>query len=175
MKSAWSAALALCVLCGPAAAQEQEDVVTLVKKTASGAVYEEKMGIDGSLVSESFQLTRLTCTKGSAEIALLMPIDRTVSDQETDSTLKQKNGVWHLSLQVGKTRVEKMARFVKINDPVAQPDEGVEVTLTYGDAVWKALLAPQGDQLMALAGYSVYVSVGNGAKLKSFKRFCGLK
>lgn len=175
MKAPACAVLALCLISGAAAAQEQEDFASSVKQTASGAVYEEKMGIDGSTVAESFQLTRLTCTKGSTETALLMPIDRTVSDQDVENTLKQKGGVWHITLQAGKARVDKTVRFVKIKDSAAQPDEGVEVTLTYGDPVWKALLAPQGDQLMALAGYSVYVSVENGSKLKSFKRFCGLK
>ena len=169
-------ALFVSLLCPPLAAQKIEDSATSVAKTATGAVFEEKIGIDGTLISESYSLTRLTCNTESKRINLMLPINRADSAGQEGSTLLQVDGVWHLSLKAGKKIFDKTVDFVAIPDKISWRDEGAAVTIEHGDRIWKALVSPGGDKLLALTNnFGEYESVSDGPHLRQFEKICGLK
>jgi hypothetical protein len=169
-------ALSLSLQCLPLGAQEQEDYVTSVTPTSTGAVLDDKIGVDGTLVSESYMLTRLTCRKGEKHIDLMLPITRADSVGQEGSTLRQVGSAWHMTLKAGKTKIDKAVTFVPIADKISFLGEGTSVPITHGDAVWKALIAPGGDKLLALSGgYGEYASVSDDTHLRQFEKICGLK
>ena len=57
-----------------AVAQEQEDFATDFARIKGGAVYDEKMGVDGSLISEQYLLTHITCSDGSKKLRVMLPL-----------------------------------------------------------------------------------------------------
>lgn len=168
--------LAFLLLASPVAAQEQEELVRTVAKTADGAVFEEKMGVDGTLVSESYILTRLTCRKGDKSVRLLMPFTRDDSLGKEGSTLRQVDGHLRVSLKAGAAQEELPVTPVAITDKVSLFGEGLEVPVEHGSALWKGLIATGDDQLMALTGgIGAYVSVTKGKELRRFEKLCGLR
>ena len=168
--------LSVSPFCQPLAAQETEDLVTSVAKTADGAVYEERMGVDGTLVTESYLTTRLTCWTGKSAIEVMLPIARDDSLPQDGSTLREDKGVWHFTLRAGKTKIDKTAHFAAIKDKISLLAEGTVISIDHGDPVWKALIDPRGDQLLALTGgYGEFQSVSDDANLKAFEKICGLK
>ena len=167
--------IGLTLLAAPSLAQEQEDVVVTVTPTAAGAVYAYKMGVDGLLVSESYMLTRLTCTKGSSTVDFMLPVTREDSMGQDGSTLRKTGKDWHLTLKVVKSRVDKIVRFEPIADEVSLLREGTIFSMVHGDKVWKAMIDPRGDQLLALTGgFGEYESLPDDADLERFESLCGL-
>lgn len=168
-------ALALMVVAfTPAAAQEQEDFTAEFAKVAGGAVYDEKIGIDGSLVSEAYQLTHLTCSAGSRKIRLLMPVGRDAAEAE-GTTLRQVKGQWQIDIRAFAKTYRKDVTFKPVRDPISQYDEQAEITLQAGDPLWKALLAERGDSFTALVGnLGTYVSILGGKEFQKFRKACGI-
>ena len=168
--------LGLMLVSTSAAAQEVEDFAITVKKTSSGAVLDYRIGVDGSLVSEDYFLTRLTCRKGDKSLDVMLPISREDAVGQDGSTLRQEGNTWHLTIKAGKRQFDKVVTFVPLTDKASQLKEGVVIRLTHGDVEWKALIDPRGDQLVALTGgFGEYEGVPDDAHLRQFERHCGLK
>ena len=168
--------VAFLLLASPLAAQEQEDLVRTVTKTGDGAVFEEKMGVDGTLVSESYILTRLTCRKADKTVRLLMPFTRDDTLGQDGSTLRDSDGQLRITLKAGAAQEELPVTPVVITDKISLYGEGLEVPIIHGSALWKGLIATGDDQLMALTGGAgAFVGVTKGKELRRFEKLCGLK
>ena len=147
-----------------------------ITRTADGAVFEEKMGVDGTLVSESYILTRLTCRKGDRTVRLLMPFTREDTQGKDGSTLREVDGQLRITLKAGASQEDVPVTPVEITDTISLFGEGLEVPVVHGSALWKALLATGDNQLMALTGgIGAYVGVTKGKELRHFEKLCGLK
>jgi len=168
--------LGLVLLSAPVLAQEQEDFSIAVTETASGATFDYRIGVDRTLVSEDYLLTRLTCRKGVKDIDLLLPITRADAVGQDGSTLRKEGNVWHLTLKAGKIRIDKTVTFEPVADRVSHLREGTVVAIVHGDKFWKALIDPRGDQLVALTGgFGEYEGIPDDANLNRFEAMCGLK
>lgn len=170
-----AAIFVLVLLCQPVLAQEQEDISIEVMETADGAVLEEKIGVDGLLVSESYMLTRLTCRRGDKDVDLLMPFTPEDGEGTDGNTLVEKDGDWTVTLVADRRKHETKVTFIAIDDKVSLLSEGAQVSITHGSVLWQALVAPGSDRLTALVGAGQYVSVTDGPKLRQFERHCGLR
>lgn len=166
-------AAAVCFIT-PALAQEQEDFSAAFSLVDGGAVYDEKIGIDGSLVSEAYQLTHLTCSTGSRKVRVLMPVPKDAAD-EAETTLRQVKGQWQIDIKANGKVYRKDVTFKPVRDPISQFSEQAEITVEFGDPLWRALTDAKGDAFLAEAGgFGAYVSVGGTPEFKKFLAACKL-
>ncbi|MFT3989147.1 hypothetical protein [Aestuariivirga sp.] len=174
MRAAW-VLCALTMLALPAIAQEQEDHAAKFAAVQGGAVYDEMDGVDGSLVSENFILTHLTCSKGSSKIRLLMPVGKDGAGQD-DSTLVEKAGQWRITIKAYGKRYPKDVTFKPVKDGRSLYNEQAEITVTVGDPLWRALLDRKDYTFWAMngsAGTNVYIA--GGAEFEKFRKACGIR
>jgi hypothetical protein len=165
---------AVACVASPALAQEKEDFSAAVALIKGGAVYDEKIGIDGSLVSEAYQLTHLTCSTGSRKVRVLMPVPKDAAD-EAETTLRQVKGQWQIGIQAYGKVYRKDVTFKPVRDPISQYSEQAEITVEFGDPLWRALTDAKGDAFLAEAGgFGAYVSVGGTPEFKRFLAACKL-
>jgi hypothetical protein len=139
-------------------------------------VFEQKIGVKGSLVSENYLLTRLTCSVGRNSIELMLPIDWGYAMSHADTTYRITENGLKLTFQVGNEKLDKIVSPSPIMDRSSALDKGTVLSVHHGDRIWKALIALDRDKLIALTGgYGEFESVFDNANLREFEKICGLK
>ncbi len=161
-------------------AQEAEDSSESFAKIKGGAVYDWKFGVDGSLISEQFMLTHITCTNGSDRLRVMLPLgpeDNEISftmDGEESSLKKSADG-WTVDFLVDGKRLQKAVTLKPVNDPKSQNAEQYEITLRYGDPLWKAMAAREpGHAMMMFGTGGTPVELPGGDTFNAFLKSCGI-
>ena len=179
MKSAF-ALFAVLSLAPPVLAQEQEDFSETVSPIKGGAIFEQKMGVDGSLIMEQHFLTHIVCSKGSKTLHVMLPL--APSDDGTTymmdgppSSLKQVGNRWEMTFMAFDKPVLKTMLLKPTNDKASQNAEQFMFDLAFGEPLWKAMTEKDFRQAIALIGTGgTPVSLPTGKKFTAFLKLCGL-
>lgn len=172
-----AAAILVAILATPCLAQEQEDYSEQVTPIKGGAIYDEKMGVDGALISEEYMLTHVVCSKGSRKIRMMLPLgledDGTAftMDGEPSSLVKTDAG-YRLAFKAGSKQIVKDVELKPTNDKRSQNAAQFVVTLDKGDALWTAMADGTAKAMIGTGGTSV--SLPSGKKFNAFLALCGL-
>ncbi len=164
----------------PVLAQEQEDFSTAFSRVKSGAVYSEKMGVDGSLISERYMLTLVTCSDGSKMLRVMLPNGpedegTTFSIDGTPSTLKQTKDGWNAEVAVNGKRMRKELVLKPVKDPKSLYEQQFEIKLLVGDMLWNAMRGKTPEKALLLIGTGgTPISLPNDAKFAAFLKSCGI-
>lgn len=172
--------LASVCLAASAHAQELEDSSESFARVKGGAVYDWKIGVDGSLISEQFMLTHVTCTNGSDTLRVMLPLGPDdnetfyTMDGEPSSLQKSGNG-WTADFVAGGKRIRKEVTLKPVNDEKSQNAEQYEITLRYGDPLWKAMASSEPGQAMMMIGTGgTPVGMPSGDTFNAFLKSCGI-
>jgi hypothetical protein len=168
------------ILSLPAVAQETEDVSVAFARIKGGAVYDEKTGIDGTLVTEEFVLTHATCSDGSNKLRIMLPLG--LEDNDTfftldgvPSTLKSSFKGFTVQFKLGKRKITKGIALRPVNDAKSHYKMQFVVTLTVGDALWSAMRDEgAGKALMLIGTGGMPVSLPSDATFDRFLKSCGI-
>ena len=168
------------VLTIPAFAQEKEDTAESFARVKGAAVYDFKMGVDGTLVSEEYLLTHVTCTDGSKNLRVLLPIgpddNGTVFKMDgPKSTLKRKGGNYAVDFTAYGKTLHKDVALKPVKDPKSHYHQQFEITLNVGDALWKAMRENEFGKAFALIGTGgTPVDLPDTPKFTEFLKSCGI-
>ena len=180
MKFAISIFTASFVLTIPAFAQEKEDTAESFARVKGAAVYDFKMGVDGTLVSEEYLLTHVTCTDGSKSVRVLLPIgpedDGTVVNMDgPKSTLTKKGRSYGADFTAYGKALHKDMALKPVKDPKSHYHQQFEITLTVGDALWKAMRENDYGKAFALIGTGgTPIDLPDTPKFTEFLKSCGI-
>lgn len=170
----------LAAMAGSALAQEQEDTAATFARIRGGAVYDVRMGVDGTAIAEEFTLTHVVCTDGSKSLRVMLPVspgdDGTVfSGSGPKSTLKKLGGTYQVVFVAGGQRIRKTLELKPVNDPKSQNQSQFVVRLDYGGPLWNALTSDKpGAAIMLIGQGGMPVQVPTGPKLDAALRSCGI-
>ena len=180
MKSAVLLFIASLTLATPVIAQEQEDTAESFARVKGASVYDFKLGVDGTLISEEYMLTHVTCTDGSKVLRVLLPIglddaDTTVNGEGPKSTLKKKGAGYTADFTAYGKTLHKDVALKPVKDPKSHYQQQFEVTLTVGDILWKAMHDAQAGRAFALIGIGgMAVELPDTPKFTEFLKSCGI-
>lgn len=180
MKSVGFACVALLVFSASACAQEEEDTASSFTRVKGGAVYDYKMGVDGTLVSEEYMLTHITCSDGSNKLRVLLPLGpddngTTFSMGGDASTLKKHGQGWVADFKVNGKRLSKDVTLKPVNDPKSHYKQQYEIALEVGDVLWKAMRVQQaGEAFMMIGTGGAAVWLPDEPKLTEALKSCGI-
>ncbi|PZF77876.1 hypothetical protein DK847_05465 [Aestuariivirga litoralis] len=169
------------LLAGTAAqSQEQGDEVSTFSRIKGGAVYDYKYGVDGSAVSEEYELIHVVCSDGSKSLRVMLPVspeaDGDVSDSNGPASTLVKTGAgYQVTFRANGRNIRKSLEVKPVNDPKSNLAEQFVVRLDYGDRLWKALTSEKDGaavMLIGQGGRTVNVPVDN--KLTAALSSCGL-
>ncbi len=180
MKTYASFLAALVAFASPAFAQEKEDMAESYSRVKGAAVYDFKMGVDGTLVSEEYMLTHVTCTDGSKTLRVLLPIDP--EDDGTvlkldgpKSTLAKKGGSYALDFTAYDKTLHKYVTLKPVKDPKSHYHQQIEITLTVGDPLWKAMRENEYGKALAMLGTGgAPIDLPDTPKFTEFLKSCGI-
>ncbi len=170
-------AIVFASLTSPCFAQEQEDYAERVTPITGGAIYDEKMGVDGTLVSEEYMLAHMVCSKGSRKLRYMMPFgledDGTAFtlDGAPSSLVKTKAG-YTMTFMAGKTSIKKEVVLKPTNDKRAHNAAQFVVSFEKGDALWTAMA--NGTAMAMIGTGGTAVSLPSGKTFNRFLALCGL-
>ena len=179
MKRAF-AFVALIALASPAIAQEQEDFSETVTPIKGGAIFDQKMDVDGSLISEQHFLTHIVCSKNSKTLRVMLPLapdddGTTYTMDGAPSSLKQDVDNWQLTFLAYGKPVTKHMVLKPTNDKSSQNKQQFMFDVTYRDALWNAMMDKEPGKAVALIGTGgTPVSLPYGNKFDEFLALCGL-
>ena len=116
-----------------------------------------------------------------AALALVMlplgPEDNEISftmDGEESSLKKSADG-WTVDFLVDGKRLQKAVTLKPVNDPKSQNAEQYEITLRYGDPLWKAMGAREpGHAMMMIGTGGTPVELPGGDTFNAFLKSCGI-
>jgi hypothetical protein len=176
--------ISLFALCGalisPCVAQEQSDYSERFTRISGGAVYDEKMGVDGAAVSETYVLTHVTCSKGSHVLRVLLPVglddDGTVFNMDGPASTLQttQKGYTAEFASYGKRMTKDMV-LKPINDQKSLNKQQFEISLEVGDALWTAMRDTRGNKAMMFVGTGgLPVNLPRSKTFSAFLAACGL-
>ncbi len=163
-----------------AVAQEQEDTAESFSRVKGAAVYDFKMGVDGTLVSEEYMLTHVTCTDGSKSLRVMLPLgpedDGTgFSMDGPKSTLKKKGAGYSADFTAYGKTIHKDVALKPVKDPKSHAQAQFEITLDVGDALWKAMRDPEpGKAMMMIGTGGTPVDLPDTPKFTAFLKSCGI-
>lgn len=175
-----AAAAALLVTSSAALAQEQEDVAASVARIKGGAVYDYKMGVDGSSLAERFTLTHVVCTDGSKSLRVMLPVspedDGTVFDSSgPKSTLKKVGGTYQVTFLAAGKKIRKTMELKPVNDAKSQNPRQFVLRVDYESPLWAALVSGKpNDAVMLIGQGGMAVEVPGGPKLDAALKSCGI-
>jgi hypothetical protein len=154
--------LALLAFTPVAEAQESCETKSHVTTTAKGATFMQM-----EYCGDADLTTVFTCTKGSNEVKIVLPISAFDPDDEPGQTFKN-------TFKFGKVVTERTLRTVA---PVkgGAGDVGAAITLATDDPLWKALLKPDLDIVSENNNSASRVGTYSSDKenLEKFFRACG--
>lgn len=165
---------------GSVLAQEGGEV-TSFSRIKGGAVYDFRYGVDGSDVSEEYELVHVVCTDGSKSLRVMLPAapddDGTVYDSSgPKSTLAKKGEGYKVTFRANGKDIRKTLELKPVNDPKSNYQEQFVVRVDYGDPLWTALTSRKDNAAIMLIGRGGKpVSVPMGGKLRAALASCGLK
>jgi len=180
MKSAPLFFVASLVFATQALAQEQEDTSETFTRVKGAAVYDFKMGVDGTLVSEEYMLTHVTCTDGSKSVRVMLPLglednDIFFSMDGPKSTLKKKGAGYTAEFTVYGKAIHKDVALKPVKDPNSHEHAQFEITLDVSDALWKAMRGPEPGQARMMIGTGgTPVDLPDTPKFTEFLKSCGI-
>ncbi|MDE2384117.1 MAG: hypothetical protein KGO53_05810 [Alphaproteobacteria bacterium] len=172
-----ASALALSI---PALAQEKEDVAESFARVKGASVYDFKMGVDGTLVSEEYMLTHVTCTDGSRTLRVLLPLgaednDMTFSMDGPKSTLKKSGSGYTADFKANGKTLNKAVAVKPVKDPKSHYHQQFEITLDVGGDLWKAMRdAEPGKAVMLIGTGGTPVDLPDTPKFTEFLKSCGI-
>jgi hypothetical protein len=180
MKCAALLFIASLTLATPVRAQEQEDTAETFTRVKGAAVYDFKMGVDGTLVSEEYMLTHVTCTDGSKSLRVMLPLgpedDATgFSMDGPKSTLKKKGAGYSADFTAYGKTIPKDVALKPVKDPRSHEQAQFEITLDVSDALWKAMRDPEpGKARMMIGTGGTPVDLPDTPKFTAFLKSCGI-
>jgi hypothetical protein len=163
-----------------ALAQEVDEAVSAFTRIDGGAVYDLKYGVDGSAVDEEFILTHVVCSDGSKSLRVMLPAspedEGTVfSSDGPDSTLIKLRSSYRVTFKASGKTIRKTMELRPVNDPKSLYERQFVVRVDYGDVLWKALTAKDGDAAVMLIGQGgMPVAIPEDPKLEAALKSCGL-
>lgn len=175
------AVLATLLACSAAQAQEQGDEVSTFTRIKGGAVYDYKYGVDGSAVSDEFELVHVVCTDGAKSLRVMLPVSpeddgATFDSSGPASTLVKKGSGYQVSFRANGSTLRKSLEVKPVNDPKSNYQEQFVVRVDYGDKLWKALTSSKdGAAVMLIGQGGKALSVPMDDKLTAALKSCGLK
>ncbi len=180
MKTYASFLAALVALASPSFAQEREDTAESFSRVKGAAVYDFKMGVDGTSVSEEYTLTHVTCTDGSKTLRVLLPIDP--ADDGTvlkldgpKSALAKKGGGYALDFTAYGKTLHKDVALKPVKDPKSLYHQQIEITLVVVDPLWKAMRKNEyGKALVILGTGAAPIDLPDTPKFTEFLKSCGI-
>ncbi len=179
MKLVFVAALVLSLPLS-AFAQEQQDFSVAFARVKGGAVYDEKIRLDGSLVTEEYLLTHVTCTDGSKRLRVMLPLG--LEDNDTfftldgePSSLKSSFKGFTVKFKLGRRKITKVIGLKSVNDVKSHYKQQFELSLFAGDPLWSAMRDKEaGKALMLIGTGGTSVSLPTDATFEKFLRSCGI-
>lgn len=168
--------LAILVLAGlPAHAQEKDHRVVALVKIDDGAVLDVKDAVEGKPVTETYRLTQLSCTEHSNDIHLLLPVDKAASLALSDTTLKRAKGHWTMDFKAHGKDYSKKVEFRTVADKKSRITLAAEISVKFGDPLWKALTDKSGTKFWVMnGGLGTNVAVTDEAEVAKFVSACHL-
>jgi hypothetical protein len=163
-----------------AIAQEHEDFSIAFARVKGGAVYDEKIGLDGSLVTEEYVLTHVTCTDGSKKLRVMLPLG--LEDNDTfftldgePSSLTSSFKGFTVKFKLGKRKITKVIALKPVNDVKSHYKQQFELSLNVGDPLWSAMRDSEaGKALMLIGTGGTPVSLPTDATFEKFLKSCGI-
>lgn len=171
------AAMFFLSLVSACAAQEQEDYSEKVSPIKGGAVYDEKIGVDGTLIADEYILTHLVCSKGSRQVRMMLPLgledDRTffTMDGAPSSLVKTRDG-YRFTFKAHDKNIVKDVALKPTNDKASHYKAQFVVALDKGDALWRAMAAGKAVAMIGTGGTPV--ALPSGKRFAKFLAHCGL-
>lgn len=172
----WMIGLATLVLVTLPLHAENKDrrIVTLVK-IDDGAVLDEKEAVDGHPVADSYRLTQISCSGHSNDIRIVLPVDKNASLALADTTLKRAKGRWTMDFKAYGKDYSKKVEFRSISDKNSRVSLAAEISVNFGDPLWKALIDRSGTRFWVMnGGLGTNVAVTDEAELAKFLAACHL-
>ena len=180
MKSVALLFVAVFALVTPVSAQEKEDTAESFSRVKGAAVYDFKMGVDGTLISEEYMLTHVTCTDGSKTLRVMLPLGPEenaifFSMDGPKSTLKKKGNGYTADFIVNGKTIHKDVTLKPVKDPKSHEHQQFEIVLDVGDALWKAMRDPEpGKARMMIGTGGTPVDLPDTPKFTAFLKSCGI-
>lgn len=177
---ALAGALAGTLAIGSALAQEGGEVTTF-SRIEGGAVYDVRYSVDGSDVSQQYELIHVVCTDGSKSLRIMLPAspddDGAVYDSNgPGSTLVKKGDGYQVTFRANGKDIVKSLELKPVNDPKSTYQAQFVVRADYGDPLWAALTSPKSAAAVMLIGQGGKpVSIAMDDKLRATLRSCGIK
>ncbi|MCA3554724.1 hypothetical protein [Aestuariivirga sp.] len=160
---------------GAALGQEQQDWTSSFTRIKGGAIYEFRIGVDGSAVDEDYELTHLVCTDGSKSLRLMLPYGPGDDYQGSASTLRRTANGWRVVFTANGRKFPKALELKSVNDKAAHRAQQFVVRLDHGDPLWKAMTGgdPLAARIMMNEG-GLPVMIDPDPKLDKMLKSCGL-
>jgi hypothetical protein len=161
----------------PGFAQELEDYAEKVSSIKGGAIYDEKVGVDGSWISDRHFLTHMVCSKGSTKLRMMLPFglddDGTFFTMDgAQSTLVKTRAGYQLTFKAGKKSVIKNVELKPTNDKAAYNKTQFVLVLDKGDVLWTAMRDGKAMAMIGTGGEAV--TLPSGKNFRKFLSLCGL-
>ena len=162
-------------LTGAAIAQETQDWTSNFARIKGGAVYDYKIGVDGTRVSEEFVLTHIVCTDGSKTLHVMLPYGIEDNAPDGKTTLKKVGGTYQALFQAAGAKIRRTLELKPVNDPKAHYKRQFMVKVDADGPLWKAMTSGKQDAaLLLINGPGLPLEIEPDAKLDAALKSCGL-
>ena len=175
-----SAFILLSISFVPCFAQEQQDYAETFTRIKGGAVYDEKIGVDGALISETYMLTHVTCSDRSKTLRVLLPVglddEGAIFNSDGPESSLQKTGAGYAVTFVDSRKLVTKDTVLKpVNDQKSLYREQFEIILAIGDSLWTAMRDKRGEGALMLIGKGGRsVTLPRSKTFTAFLASCGL-
>ena len=163
------------ILATPAWSQDVIDLQTIMTKTADGAIFEYREGVDGVDVSVEYDATILTCKSGSDQVLVQLPLSAPEDSDPPDVAFKKNGADYDLAFNVDASKVTKTIHFVAVTAPNTNLQKAGQFTVSTKEPLWTALTHVRDKGIIpdSQNDQDIY-GVDRDEKFAEFQKACGI-